>query len=165
MSEVQEQSSSQEGSLVLLRASSWEEKREVISIRDRSLKTSRTLFLKVRSVISSSILNLEVNVLAWIAWAFEPDTKLAARTVNNVGMSTFLVVDIKNKIATLARLDDLSDKSFAVVSNAVNGHFRSTKTVACTFARSVNSKEGFVVDFGKVLVINVDTHDKWSAFT
>jgi hypothetical protein len=164
VSEVQEQDSAHDQSLIFFGAAGREMDREVISITDHSLQATRRLLLDTSNNITRRDLKFEINDLTALEGSLAVHTALAAASVNLVFNVVVLVVDVQNNVAACEGVSNLSEVFVLAIFDVGNGDFGSITAVEGTGAGSVNQEERLVVEFLAV-VFETDLELEWSAFT
>jgi len=93
--------------------------------------------LKAGNSVSGWDLNIEIDGFTTLERTLAVHTDLAAATINFVFDVSVLVMNVKNDVAAVEGVSDLSDVFILSVFNISDGNFRSVEAVACAFARSV----------------------------
>jgi hypothetical protein len=164
ISEIQEQSSAHNKSLIFLRTGSREMNGEVISIADHSLHAARTLLLDTGNSVTRRNLNIEVNGFTAFEGSLAVHTDLHAASVNVVLNVVILIVDVQNQIAAVEGISNLSKILALAILNPSNRDFGSVTAIEGTGAWSVNQEERTIIEF-LIIIFEIDLELERSAFT
>jgi len=147
VSEIQEQDSAHDQSLVFLGAGSREVNSEVISITDHGLHATSTLLLDAGNGITRGDLKIEIDDLTAFERSLAVHTDLAAATVDLVLNVLVLVADIQNNVTASEGVSNLAEILTLTIFNQSNRDFGSVTTVEGTGAWSVDQEERFGIEF------------------